>query len=91
MCICRNILLVHVICVAVVMAVVYKGIFLLIFVVGFKIEGLFFNFSFYCNTDLLSGYIKAVESFSISDSSFFFFFGLMIFDKMSSRTHHDYS
>ena len=73
MCICRNILLVHVICVAVVMAVVDQGIFLLIFVVGFKIEGLFFNFSFYCNTDLLSGYIKAVESFSISDSSFFFF------------------
>ena len=75
MCICRNILLVHVICVAVVMAVVDQGIlnFLLIFVVGFKIEGLFFNFSFYCNTDLLSGYIKAVELFSISDSSFFYY------------------
>ena len=56
-------MLVHVICVAVVMAVVYQGIFLLIFVAGFKIEGLFFNFSFYCNTDLLSGYIKAAESF----------------------------
>ena len=54
------------------MAVVYQGIFLLIFVVGFEIEGLFFNFSFYCNTDLLSGYIKAVESLSISDSSFLF-------------------
>ena len=52
------------------------------------------------SSDLLSGYIKALEAFSISDSFFFFFFfklgligcglGFMIFHKMSSMTHHDY-